>query len=105
MSVHFENLSRLFRCYAPGDSYEAGSEPIAIGTVCRRDSGEVEIMATMGELCRQDLRDLIAHLRDDGVHTICIKRRSGHRVPFGHLVKSDGRFDTYELTIADLEAP
>jgi len=104
VSVHFEVLSRVFRCYAEGESYEAGDEPIATGVVNRRDCGEVEIMATLGTLHRHDLRDLIAGLGDAGVTVIRIKRRKGHRVPLGRLVESTELFDIYELSPADVGA-
>ncbi|TVO57547.1 hypothetical protein [Denitromonas halophila] len=104
MSVHFETLTRVFRCYAPGESFAAGAEPIAVGVVNRRDSGEVEVMATMGQLNRADLRDIVAGLGAEGVTRILIKRRRGHRVPLGRLVSSGDRFDIYEVLPAELEA-
>ena len=104
MTVHFENLARVFRCYAPGESFEDGSEPIAIGVVSRRDSGQVEIMATMGQLTRADLRELIAKLGEDGITTIRIKRQRGRHVPYGRLVEPGPLFDIYELSPADMEA-
>lgn len=104
MSVHFERLSTLFRCYAPGDSFEAGSEPICTGVVNRSDTGKVEIMAGVGNLTMADMRDIVTRQAEDGVHTIRIKRRKGHRVPCGRLVESTALFDIYELSPADVEA-
>lgn len=105
MSVHIERLSSVAYFYAPGQSYDNADEPEAVATVCRTDHGAVEVMAAHGNLRRCNLREMINKIGRDGGHTIRIKRRFGHRVPFGHLVKSDGKFDIYEVTLADLEAP
>lgn len=104
MSVHFERLAQVFRCYAPGHSFGAADEPTAMGVAARTATGEVEIMATMGKLTRADLRDIVAQLAADGVARIIIKRRKGHTVPMGRLFHTDGKFDYFEFLPAELEA-
>lgn len=105
MSVHFETLTRVFRCYAPGASYAEADEPVAVGVANRCAAGEVEIMATMGALSRADLRDIVRGLAGEGITRIVVKRRRGHGVPLGRIFHSDGRFDYYEVSPAELEAP
>lgn len=100
MSVHIEDLASAVYFYAPGDSYEAGSEPAAVGSLARKEHGEVEVLSTKGELSLPNLRELVRQLTDRGVHRLHIKRRKGHRVPMGKLVKSEKAFDYYVVDLA-----
>lgn len=100
MSVHIEDLASAIYFYAPGESYAAGSEPSAIASMSRREHGEVEILATKGDLTLTNLRELVRQLTARGVHRLHIKRRKGHRVPMGRCVKSDKAFDYYQVDLA-----
>lgn len=100
--IHIEHLTSVVRVYAPGESYEHGDEPKAVATLARTDVGEVEIMAAMGRLGRPDMRDIARTLAGDGVHTLVIKRRTGHAVPLGRLRKTHGPFSYYEVAVGEV---
>lgn len=100
MTVHIEDLAGAIYFYAPGDSYAAGSEPVATGSLARVAHGEAEVLATLGELSRQNLRELVRQLKDRGYHRLHIKRRRGRRVPLGKRVRSDQAFDYYQVDLA-----
>lgn len=102
MTIHIEHLTSVVRIYAPGDSYDAGDEPIAVGTLCRTDVRKVEIMAAMGKLTRRAMRDIAQSLAADGVDTLVIKRAARHRMPYGKLIKAHGPFSYYEVAVGDV---
>lgn len=100
--IHIEHLTSVVRVYAPGCSYAGGDEPKAVATLSRTDAGEVEVMAAMGRLGRADMRELARSLAEDGVHTLVVKRRTGHGVPLGRLRKTHGPFSYYEVSLHSL---
>lgn len=99
MSVHIETLSSAVYFYAPGDSYDKASPVQAIGVLLRKDHGEVEVMATHGELSVANLRELVVKLRGCGYTLMHVKRAKGHKVPLGQLVRRDERFDYYAVDL------
>lgn len=99
MTCHIEDLSSAIYWFHPGQSYAAGDEPKTIGCIARKDHGEVEIMATKGELTKQDILACFDKLRERGVHRLHVKRRKGHRMPFGKKVRSDQSFDYYQVDL------
>ena len=97
--IHIEHLTSVVRVYAPGEAMERGDEPRAVATLCRTDSHKVEIMAAMGRLTRQHMRDIARALADQGVRTLVIKRAGKHGVPYGRLKKRQGPFSYYEVEV------
>lgn len=102
MSVHYEQVFGVIRIYAPGKSYEKGSKPKAIGTVCRVSHGVAEVLASMGSLSRADMREIAGQLKEQGWRTLQVKRAAGHRVPKGTFIRTDGVFDFYEVNLEDV---
>lgn len=99
MSVHIEEIAAAAYFYRGGEGYENGDEPVALATLVRKDHGEIEVMATMGELSRHNLRELVAQLQARGYRCMHIKRARGRRVPLGRMVRSDQAFDYYVVDL------
>lgn len=97
--IHIEHLTSVVRVYAPGASYEAGSEPCAVATLCRVDTRTVEVMAAMGRLTRTAMREIARSLAAAGVKVLVIKRAGKHRMPYGRLTKVHGPFHYYEIEV------
>lgn len=102
MSIHIEHLTSVVRVYGPEESFEFGDEPVAVATLCRTDSRTVEIMAAKGRLARTDMRAIARALAAEGVRVLVIKRRKGHSVPGGRLVKTHGPFNYFEIDTGDV---
>lgn len=100
--IHVEHLTSVVRVYDVGCSFEAGDEPRAVATLARADAGVIEVMAAMGKLTRADLRDIAMAAAAQGAHTLAVKRRRGHSVPLGRLVRTEGPFAFWTVEVSEL---
>jgi hypothetical protein len=101
--IHIDEAqTSVVRVYARGRSFDAGDEPCAVATLTSVDAGTVEVTAAMGRVTRTHMRELARTLAVIGVHTLVIKRRTGHRVPYGRLTKTHGPFSYYAVQATDI---
>lgn len=73
----------LARVYAEDDPGPMAQFGATFVLECGVEPGTMWIKGMQGRITRRDIRDLVRHLHDLGVHTALAKRVEGHTLPFG----------------------
>lgn len=103
MSVHLQPVSFTARVYAPGGSYEAGSDYVASCQVLLL-GGVAIVYAAAGALTRAHLRELAAQIRTAGARWVLAQRAGAHRLPGGVRVEAGPWAGWWQLDLAQVGA-
>jgi hypothetical protein len=100
--VHYAHTTGKLRVYSSPDGYKNRDEYDAIIEAMWLTQTMVQLQAGHGELKKQALLAIATELFKRGAERVLIQRAKGKRMPWGEMIESTDREDTYLVNLLEM---